>query len=543
MLKKIYLVVLLFTLLFPFLYADPPCGADCDFSGNGIVNLEDYTFLSQMWGECLPWAPDGLPPQILAHWRFDNNALDSRSNYDGTINGTPEWLPAPQAAVGSAAILMHGQEYIEIESDNFLDFPGSFAIEAYIKTTDTGTTQTVISKGDSAWQTGIDGQTGCFFFSGHGLTGTHYLLSQTVLTDNQWHRIAAVYDQSQYKIILYIDNQMDAEGYASGTVNPNNNNLRIGGNPEDPEQQNGWQGALDDIRIYNYAPLQSEIYQRMVYHVDQAIGNNNNSGQGRQFAFKTIQKAIDIADDGDLIYVWPGIYTEALIFWEYKGLTIKSAADAAVIRAPNDYAVSIISGSPGVHLENFVITDSEIGIYIEGTDPTLRFLTVVNNTYGSEAYIAANPVFDHCIFWDNGTDDLYNDTYPINVTYSCIETGISGTGNIYADPSFADPEQGDFHLKSEYGRYFAPDPNNQDTGPDTWVMDDQTSPCVDAGNASLNPMDEVMPNGGRLNIGAYGNTKYASKTPWPYPADLNFNGNVWIEDFLEFVNYWLYIDE
>jgi len=55
-----------------------------------------------------------------------------------------------------------------------------------------------------------------------------------------------------------------------------------------------------------------------------------------------------------------------------------------------------------------------------------------------------------------------------------------GEGNIDADPCFADPANDDFHLKSEAGRWTSassvePDPNSK-----SWVLDDITSPYIDA---------------------------------------------------------------
>jgi hypothetical protein len=77
-----------------------------------------------------------------------------------------------------------------------------------------------------------------------------------------------------------------------------------------------------------------------------------------------------------------------------------------------------------------------------------------------------------------------------------------GQGNIDADPLFADPNNDDYHLKSEAGRW---DPNSQ-----TWVLDDVTSLCIDAGDPNSSVDDEPEPNGGIINMGAYGGTPEAS---------------------------------
>jgi len=88
------------------------------------------------------------------------------------------------------------------------------------------------------------------------------------------------------------------------------------------------------------------------------------------------------------------------------------------------------------------------------------------------------------------------------VSYNCFydSADITTNGNIVANPLFADPDNGDFHLRSEAGRW-------NGTG---WVNDTNTSPCIDAGDPSSNYSNE--PNGNRINMGAYGNTNYASKS-------------------------------
>ena len=61
----------------------------------------------------------------------------------------------------------------------------------------------------------------------------------------------------------------------------------------------------------------------------------------------------------------------------------------------------------------------------------------------------------------------------------------------------------EYHLKSSFGRW-----NGEE-----WVNDSLTSPCVDAGDPAGDFSNEPANNGDRLNIGAFGNTTEASKSP------------------------------
>ena len=98
------------------------------------------------------------------------------------------------------------------------------------------------------------------------------------------------------------------------------------------------------------------------------------------------------------------------------------------------------------------------------------------------------------------------------VAYNCIWGNKAGAcegakmeaTNLLADPLFADPKGGDFHLKSRAGRW---DPKLK-----RWVKDEVTSPCIDTGDPRDDFSNEPEPNGGRVNMGAYGNTKEASKS-------------------------------
>ena len=143
---------------------------------------------------------------------------------------------------------------------------------------------------------------------------------------------------------------------------------------------------------------------------------------------------------------------------------------------------------------------------------------------------------NNSIIWGNGLEQIHDATGgDATVTYSDVQNGWPGSGNIDGDPCFAsfdpngDPNMWDFHLQSAYGRC---DPNNQ-----TWVTDSNTSPCIDAGDPNSDWGDEPWPNGKRINMGAYGGTNQASMNG--NPADFDIDGSVNFVDFAEFSNKWL----
>jgi hypothetical protein len=140
----------------------------------------------------------------------------------------------------------------------------------------------------------------------------------------------------------------------------------------------------------------------------------------------------------------------------------------------------------------------------------------------------------------------------LNISYCDLEGGRDriwghgtvnwGPGNIDTDPCFARlgdmQTEGDYHLKSQAGRW---DPNSQ-----TWVQDNVTSTCIDAGDIH-NPIGhEPFPNGGLINMGAYGRTAEASKSYFGRPVcetivagDINGDCKVNFKDFALMALHWL----
>jgi hypothetical protein len=286
-------------------------------------------------------------------------------------------------------------------------------------------------------------------------------------------------------------------------------------------------GTKHKGRVWSFTT--EEPQQGHIYYVDRIHGSDDNDGLSAKTAFATIQKGIETArPNRDTILVYPGAYREQVNFLG-KAVTVRSAEDAAVIEAPGDFAVSFYMGEESDSvLENFVIRNSFIGIFIAGSSPTITNVTVVNNRYGLEAFARAEPKVSNSIFWHNIRDDLFG----CRAHYSCIQRGGEGPGNLSLDPMFADAEHGDYHLCSQRGRYW---PEH-----DVWVLDKVSSPCIDAGDPAADYSGEPTPNGGRINMGAYGGTAYASLSEAPsLDCDTNHDGVVDMTDYALLVENWL----
>ncbi len=283
------------------------------------------------------------------------------------------------------------------------------------------------------------------------------------------------------------------------------------GDPQDPVGSEPFPNKnCINMGAYGGTPQASKSIGPLIFHVDGSNGSDSNTGLSRSDAFATIQVAVDWAIDDDIVMVWPGVYREA-VFIKGKAVTLQSADDAAVIMAPVDDPIAFtfqFAESLKCVLRNFVITNcrGKVGaaaILCHSASPELTNLTIVDNQFGITAYEGANPSITNCILWNNEFGDLEQ----CRARYSCLgrlEPGDEDLGNISEVPMFVEPDNGDYYLQSEYGRYLPED--------GVWVTDSQTSPCIDSGHPSMHTGREQKPHGGRVNMGAYGGTPYASKS-------------------------------
>ncbi|MCW3136373.1 MAG: carboxypeptidase regulatory-like domain-containing protein [Canidatus Methanoxibalbensis ujae] len=144
-----------------------------------------------------------------------------------------------------------------------------------------------------------------------------------------------------------------------------------------------------------------------------------------------------------------------------------------------------------------------------------------NNGYGLTNSISSSKIISSYNNIYNNSLGMYNGTV------------TNKTGDISVNPLFADPENGDFHLKSQYGRWNGTD----------WVKDNVTSPCIDAGDPADDYSNEPDYPNGKINMGAYGNTGEASLGTSPATGTLkgkvtDKNTNLPIEEAIITANFY-----
>ena len=220
--------------------------------------------------------------------------------------------------------------------------------------------------------------------------------------------------------------------------------------------------------------------------------------------------------------------------------------------------VTVVKDCDGT-ISNCVITNNDTiydcGIYpvVFGCHGLIRNCTIANNISSGICTVAGGiTTIENCIIYNN--DGPYQIVVAsgatLNISYSDVQGGLGGIssdgtvnwgpGNIDADPCFVElgcwpSDIGDYHLRSERGRYW-PEHN-------VWVLDDVTSPCIDGGDPNVSPSNELVPNGGCINMGAYGDTAYASMSEWPIKGDINNDNVANMVDFAILAMDWLEREE
>jgi hypothetical protein len=160
------------------------------------------------------------------------------------------------------------------------------------------------------------------------------------------------------------------------------------------------------------------------------------------------------------------------------------------------------------------------------------------DTYNPQYPWPSKLQLSNCILWNGGNEVFNGDNSEIQITYSDVEGGWPGVGNIDTDPCFVGPNNGDYHLKSQGGRW--------DANGESWEQDVVSSPCIDAGCIKSPIGLEPFPNGGVINMGTYGGTAEASKSYFGEPVcetivagDINGDCEVNFLDFRLMALHWL----
>jgi hypothetical protein len=232
----------------------------------------------------------------------------------------------------------------------------------------------------------------------------------------------------------------------------------------------------------------------------------------------------------------------------------------------------IFAGNVGVSIDhhrgrmvvsNCLFVGNKGGFFSSGINSWSKYVIIQNCTFsgnssshdGSALNLIRGGKVTNCIFWGNDQPAIDGRQQELFVRYCNVQEGWPGDGNIDVDPCFVSPGYldqngtpddttddfwvyGNYHLQSQAGHW------DQDSK--TWVQDNLTSPCIDAGDPNSPIGTEPFPNGGRVNMGAYGATDKASKSYFGelvseviIAGDINGDGVVDDEDLAILNSHWM----
>ena len=207
---------------------------------------------------------DGVADEMVLYLSFDEDAGKvakdlSPFGHEATFQGNPQWIDG----VFGQALGLDGATWGEVPDHPSLDITDALTIEAWALVEPGGEgTQSAVEKG-SAWKEGE--------YNLAALYGNGTLLQArdlpaacadtnigSSIQDGEWHFLAGTWDGAIIK--LYIDGVLDAELPCAGTLLTNDDPLYIGARGG---TQRFLTGALDEIKVYDYALSEDEILQDM----------------------------------------------------------------------------------------------------------------------------------------------------------------------------------------------------------------------------------------------------------------------------------------
>ncbi len=243
------------------------------------------------------------------------------------------------------------------------------------------------------------------------------------------------------------------------------------------------------------------------FHVDAARDDDSGDGLTWATAKQTVQAAIDLSIDGDIITVADGTY--APIATADKAITIQSANGplttfingggtdrCATLAEGSDARDTILhgftltngfttasgggayggtlkgcilsgnaadergGGAASSTLENCLLAGNSANMGGGAEECLLNNCTVSGNNAADVGGGINNTTAKNCIVWGNTAAVDEHDIAASTVSYTCASDGNTQNGNIVDDPLFADAANGDYRLRAG-------------------------SPCVDTGDAAL----------------------------------------------------------
>ncbi len=236
-------------------------------TGSGTLLVEDVSPEKEGYYYCIlsndaGWEASRIAlvaiQKLVAQWQFEGDLMDSVGDFDGIKFGEPNYVDGSIA--GGMAVLLDGLSAVEVPYTAKLNTE-SFTVTAWVKPTETGAYQAVVSSRDDGPAKGYilyinPNNQWSFWTSSSGWTNTTG--PQAAFDD--WSHVAISFDAEAVDIggvatgtrTLYVNGVRVASGQATMLPNPRRSLLIGAGENETVTHNFFLVGQIDDVRYYNY---------------------------------------------------------------------------------------------------------------------------------------------------------------------------------------------------------------------------------------------------------------------------------------------------
>jgi len=252
------------------------------FRTQGTANTADV-------GQVLGASTDGL----IVYLPFDENKGSlvtdmSYNNNDGYLDSTnpPTWTSGKH---NSALNFSGTKQSVSVQDNDQISLRAEVSMLAWVNINGYGAYNKIITK-ENSYEILLGPDDGVLRMAIYpeGAGDWQWLNSPTKpLTKGQWQLVVATYNGKIMK--LYVDGQVVAQRQYSALINDTSYPMYIGGNVTDNKEW--FNGAIDDVAVFNYALTDSEIqsiYQNGVAEyldlvgiptINNTVTTQNNGGQ------------------------------------------------------------------------------------------------------------------------------------------------------------------------------------------------------------------------------------------------------------------------
>jgi VCBS repeat-containing protein len=304
-------------------------------------------------------------------------------------------------------------DYLLVAGSTELDVTSNFTLEAWVNTDSTKAQQHIFARDrinfddGGGFNFGINNGTGLFFETNNDGNGDQTVAN--VLTANEWHHVAAVFDASASpKLTFYVD------GVAVGSGNPNTPsamgtgvNLIIG--RRGASDTTSFSGKIDEARIWNVTRTAAEV---SATYQQQIIGNEGGALVAN-YSFDDIVSTNKIDDSAGTNN--QGTLTN----------NATTSADAAPVYSGTKLTINEGETASG-RMTNNDVSSTGTTTYSVAANPTIGTVSI-NATSGEWTYTPPDNHAGNISFAVKATNGTQTDTETITVSIAAdAEPNVAG---------------------------------------------------------------------------------------------------------------------